>query len=110
MLGEFEYLLLTAAVRLGEEAYGAAIRQEIEVTAKHKCSIGALYTTLDRLEKKGFIKTWMGEGTAIRGGRAKRMVQVTAQGKKAATAFYVAIRQISRGVSWEAQRTGSHCE
>jgi Transcriptional regulator PadR-like family len=54
MLGEFEYLLLTVAVRLGEDAYGAAIRHEIEHATGRGCSIGALYTTLDRLEAKGF--------------------------------------------------------
>src|SRR5206468_1635710 len=104
MLGEFEYLLLTAAVRLGEDAYGAAIRQEIEVTTKHRCSIGALYTTLDRLESKGLIKTWMGDPTPQRGGRAKRMVRVTAKGIQAASDFYLALRRVSRGVSWEANR------
>lgn len=104
MLGEFEYLLLTAAARLGEEAYGAAIRQEIaEITDRH-CSIGALYTTLDRLEEKGFIKTWMGPATPQRGGRPKRMVRVTAKGIQAAAAFYNAVMRVSRGVSWEASR------
>src|SRR4051794_32695621 len=73
MLGEFEYLLLTAAARLGEDAYGVAIREEIESATKRRCSIGALYTTLDRLEAKGLIKTWMGGATPQRGGRAKRM-------------------------------------
>jgi DNA-binding PadR family transcriptional regulator len=63
MLGEFEYLLITAAVRLGEDAYGAAIRQEIEATTGRRCSLGALYTTLDRLEKKGLLKTGMGDPT-----------------------------------------------
>ena len=104
MLGEFEYLLLTAAVRLGEGAYGAAIRQEIEGATKRRCSIGALYTTLDRLEEKGLLKTWMGEATPQRGGRAKRMVQVTTKGIQAATAFYDAVTRVSRGVSWEAKR------
>lgn len=104
MLGEFEYLLIAAAVRLGDDAYGAAIRQEIEDTTKRRCSIGALYTTLDRLEAKGLLKTRMGERTAQRGGRAKRMVQVTAKGIEAATAFYDAVRRVSRGVSWEAPR------
>ena len=104
MLGEFEYLLLTAAVRLGEEAYGAAIRQEIEGATKRRCSIGALYTTLDRLEEKGLLKTWMGEATPQRGGRAKRMVRVTIKGIQAATAFYDAVTRVSRGVSWEANR------
>ena len=104
MLGEFEYFLLTAAVRLGEGAYGAAIRQEIEHSTKRRCSIGALYTTLDRLEAKGLLKTWMGDPTAERGGRAKRMVRVTAKGIHAATAFYDAVTHVTRGVSWEANR------
>jgi DNA-binding PadR family transcriptional regulator len=104
MLGEFEYLLLTAAARLGDDAYGAAIRQKIEGATKRRCSIGALYTTLDRLETKGLLKTWMGDATPQRGGRAKRMVRVTAKGIQAATAFYNAVTRVSRGVSWEAHR------
>jgi DNA-binding PadR family transcriptional regulator len=103
MLGEFEYLLLTAAVRLGEEAYGAAIRQEIENTAGRRCSIGALYTTLDRLETKGFVKTRMGDATPVRGGRPKRMVRVTAKGVQAATAFYNTVKRVSQGVAWESR-------
>jgi PadR family transcriptional regulator PadR len=102
MLGEFEYLLLTAAARLGDDAYGAAIREAIEAATGRRCSIGALYTTLDRLEKKGLLKTWMGEATSQRGGRAKRMVRVTAKGVQASTAFYNAVTRVSRGVSWEA--------
>ena len=105
MIGEFEYLLITAAARLGDDAYGASIRQEIESAAKRRCSIGALYTTLDRLEQKGLIKTWMGEPTPQRGGRPKRMVHVTAKGIQAATAFYKAVTSVSRGVSWEAGRS-----
>ncbi len=104
MLGEFEYFVLTAAARLGQDAYGAAIRQEIEGATKRRCSIGALYTTLDRLESKGLLKTWMGDPTPQRGGRAKRMVRVTAKGIQAATAFYNSITQVTRGVSWEASR------
>ena len=104
MLGEFEYLLLTAAARLGEGAYGAAVRQEIEEATKRECSIGALYTTLDRLEAKGFVKTWMGDPTPQRGGRPKRMVRVTAKGTQAASEFYAAVTRVSRGVSWETSR------
>jgi PadR family transcriptional regulator PadR len=103
MLGEFEYLLLTAAVRLGEDAYGAAIRREIEEATGRRCSIGALYTTLDRLETKGFVKTWMGDSTPQRGGRAKRMVSVTVKGVQAAAAFYRAVTRVSRDVAWENQ-------
>ena len=100
MLGEFEYLLIAAAVRLGDDAYGAAMKQEIEAATGGNCSIGALYTTLDRLEAKGLLETWMGEATAQRGGRAKRMVRVTADGKWAASAFYSAIARVSCGASW----------
>jgi len=103
MIGEFEYLLMAATVRLGEDAYGASIRREIEEATERSCSIGALYTTLDRLESKGFVKTWMGEATPQRGGRAKRMVSVTADGRRAASDFYRAVQRVSRDVSWEAR-------
>ena len=107
MLGEFEYLLITAAARLGEEAYGAAIREEIETATRRKCSIGALYTTIDRLETKRLLETWMGKATAQRGGRAKRMVRVTPKGAKAAKYFYDAVRHVSRGASWATKHVGS---
>ena len=106
MLGEFEYLMLTAATRLGDDAYGAAIRQEIEDATRRRCSIGALYTTLDRLEAKGFVKTWMGDPTPQRGGRPKRMVRVTSGGARAAADFYNAVTRVTRGVPWEAHRAG----
>lgn len=107
MLGEFEYLLITAAAGLGENAYGAAIREEIEARTGRKCSIGALYTTIERLEQKGLLKTWMGEATSQRGGRAKRMVRVTPKGVHAAQDFYHAVMLVSRGVAWAANRAGS---
>ena len=107
MLGEFEYLVISAAARLEDKAYGAAIREEIEKTAKRSCSIGALYTTIDRLESKGLIETWMGEATPVRGGRAKRMVRVTAKGAREASAFYRAITQASKGIVWRPQMKGS---
>src|SRR5580700_12240152 len=106
MLGEFEYLLITAAAGLGDEAYGAAIREQIETHTGRKCSIGALYTTIDRLETKGLLKTFMGEATAQRGGRAKRMVRVTPKGVLAAKSFYDAVTRISRGVAWATKPTG----
>jgi DNA-binding PadR family transcriptional regulator len=68
-------------------------------------SIGALYTTIDRLETKGFLKTWMGDATPQRGGRAKRMIRVTAKGIKEATNFYDAVTRVSRGVLWASHRT-----
>lgn len=107
MLGEFEYLLITAAARLGNDAYGAAMREEIESTTGRRCSLGALYTTVDRLESKGLVETWMGEATALRGGRAKRMVRVTPLGVAAAKDFYDAVIRLSIGVSWAETRSHS---
>jgi len=101
MIGEFEYLLITAAARLGESAYGAAIREEIAQVTGRTCSIGALYTTVDRLQTKGLIQTWVGEATAQRGGRAKRMIRITPKGAQAAKTFYDAVVRLSRGVAWE---------
>ena len=105
MLGEFEYVLITTAAALGENAYGVAIREEIEASIERKCSMGALYTTMDRLEEKGLLKTWVGEATPQRGGRGKRMVRVTIQGVRAAKEFYDAVLRVSRGASWVENRT-----
>lgn len=106
MMGEFEYLLIAAAARLGANAYGAAIREEIESLTRRRCSIGALYTTLDRLENKGLIATWMGEATAQRGGRAKRMVRITPQGMQAAKDFYATVLRASHGLAWDPSSNG----
>jgi len=101
MLGEFEYLLLSVSARLGDEAYGAAIRSAIERATGRPCSVGALYTTIDRLERKGLIDTWLGEPTAERGGRRKRHVRLTAAGRKEAAAFYEAVVRATEGVTWQ---------
>jgi PadR family transcriptional regulator, regulatory protein PadR len=100
MLGEFEYLILSASSRLGDDAYGAAIRRVFEETTGRRCSLGALYTTLDRLEAKGLIRTTLGDPTPARGGRAKRMVRLTATGTREATAFYHAVVRASHGAEW----------
>ncbi len=100
MLGEFEYPILSAAARLKDNAYGVSIRKAVDEATGSQCSIGALYTTLDRLERKGLLKTWMSEPTPERGGRPKRMVHVTASGLREATAFYDAIVRASHGVAW----------
>jgi len=107
MLGEFEYLLITAAAALGDEAYGAAVREHIAAATGRDCSIGALYTTIERLEAKGLLKTWMGEATPQRGGRSKRMIRVTPKGVREARDFYSAVIRVSRTVPWATFRAGS---
>ena len=80
-LGEFEQLVLLAILRLGTEAYGVSIRKEILSCTRRDVSPGALYTTLDRLEKKGDVSSQAGSPTPERGGRAKRFYIVTGNGK-----------------------------
>jgi len=107
MIGEFEYLLLSAAARLGQDAYGAAIREDVERVTDRPCSAGALYTTIERLEQKGLLETWMGDPTSERGGRSKRMVRVTARGMRKAAAFYRTITQASEGIVWRPHAKGA---
>lgn len=80
-LGEFEELVLLTIVNLDKDAYGVAIKEDIEERCKRTLSIGALHSTLTRLEEKGYIKSWMGDPTQVRGGRRKRFFEVTHRGK-----------------------------
>lgn len=84
-LGELEELVLLTISALGSEAYGVSIQQELEVRCNRSISIGALHSTITRLEEKGLLKSWMGGATAERGGRSKRFYEITAAGKKALT-------------------------
>jgi len=83
ILGEFEHIVLLAILRLGDAAYGVAIRNEIRETTGREPAPGALYTTIDRLEDKGLLTSTFGDPTPQRGGRAKRYVKVSAQGLRA---------------------------
>lgn len=83
LLGEFEQIVLLAILRLGANAYGVTILAEITTCTGRSPSSGALYTTLDRLEEKGFIQSRLGESTPQRGGRAKRLIRVTKSGRVA---------------------------
>jgi PadR family transcriptional regulator PadR len=82
-LGDFEQKVLMALIRLGTNAYGMTIRQEISKYSHREVSVGAVYTTLSRLEEKGFVKSKVGEATPERGGRAKKYFQITAPGNRA---------------------------
>jgi len=83
-IGQFEQLVLTAVMSLRENAYGVTIHQKAQELARPKSiSIGAVYVTLDRLEDKGLIASWLSEPTAERGGRAKRCYRVEALGERA---------------------------
>ena len=82
-LGEFEQIVLLAIARLGSEAYGTSIRREIEDRTGREIAVGALYTALERLERKGYVASLMSDPTPQRGGRARRHYTVAAEGAAA---------------------------
>ena len=83
-LGQFEQLVLTAILVLRDNAYGVTIHEKVEQLAEPKeISLGAVYVTLDRLEDKGLVKSWMSDPTPERGGRAKRFFQLEPRGERA---------------------------
>ena len=82
-IGEFEELVLLTVAVLGDSAYGVTIKQEIEARADRAISIGALHSTIARLEEKGYLKSYLGGATQERGGRRKRYFQLTHSGKAA---------------------------
>lgn len=82
-LGEFEELVLLTIASLGDDAYGVSIKESIEKMSDREISIGALHSTITRLEEKTLIKSWLGGATHERGGRSKRYFELTHQGKVA---------------------------
>lgn len=98
-LGEFEILVLAALIRLGTDAYGVSIRQEIEKRTGRTVSVGALYSTLSRLEEKNYIASHLGEATPERGGRAKRHYIIKAEGKAQFEKSIFALGKMLEGIS-----------
>ena len=82
-LGEFEEIVLLTVGLLFNEAYGVAIKDEIESRTKRKVSVGALQSALRRMEKKGYLDSKNGDANPLRGGKPKRYFSITAYGKKA---------------------------
>lgn len=82
-IGEFEEVVLLTVAVLYQNAYGIAIKDDIEGRLKRKVSVGAMRTALNRLEKKGLLKSEFGEATSVRGGKRKRFFMVTPYGKEA---------------------------
>lgn len=97
-LGEFEQIVLLALLRLAKNAYGVPVRQEIERRTHRAVSVGALYSTLDRLEAKGYVASWFAEPTAERGGRAKRYFRVEPLGLKAVKRSQKALAVMLEGI------------
>jgi len=82
-LGDLEELVLLSVLRLKDDAYGAPIRSELLKSAGRAVSISTVYVTLMRLEEKLYVRSWMGEPSSVRGGKAKRFFAVSLEGVRA---------------------------
>ena len=105
-LGEFELLVMLTIIRLGENAYGVPISQEIEQQTGRSVSYGTVYSTLERLQKKGLVASNLGDATPERGGRAKRYFRATSTGlrtvretKQSLIRLWRDVRELEGGVA-----------
>jgi len=99
-LGEFEYLVLLAVLRLNDDAYGMRVRREIAERTNRDVTIGAVYATLERLSAKGLISSEMSEPTPERGGRAKRSFRLTAAGIQAVNRSREEVASMMEGLAF----------
>lgn len=104
-LGVFEEMVLLAILHLGPDAYGTTIRREIEARTGRTIAVGALYTALDRLERKGLIASEMSDPTPERGGRSKRYVRLLPAGRTALRHSRELMDRMWRGLDAGLRRT-----
>ena|SRR5579864_938496 len=97
-LGEFEHILLLAVLRLDDGAHGVAIRHVIEARTGRLVSPGAIYTTLDRLERRGYVSTSLGDPTPQRGGKRRRFYRLRPAGATAIRETQAQVASMSRGL------------
>ncbi len=97
-MGTFELTVLVAILRLGDRAYGRAVLHQVQDSLGRSVAAGAVYTTLDRLEQRGFAHSRMATGTAIRGGRARRYYTATAEGARALAEAKETLTKMWQGV------------
>lgn len=104
-LGELEQSVLFALLELeGEEAYGVSIRESIEARTGRSLTSGAVYTVLDRLRGHGLVESWVGEPTAERGGRRKRLYRISREGAKALAEAVRHFQAMSQGLLGRLER------
>ena len=97
-LGDLEELMLLAVLRLGEHADGGGVRAELEERASRSVSVSTVYVTLMRLEEKGYARSWKGEPTGERGGKARRHYEVSPEGMEALEAVRTVRDRMWQGV------------
>jgi len=99
VIGDFEQLILFALIRLGDDAYGVTIRLQIESRTGRAVSQGALYTALDRLERRGLVTSRLGDPTPQRGGKRKRLYTLQPAGERALARIYESMRMMASGIA-----------
>ena len=110
--GQFEQIVLTAILALGDNAYGITIHRKVQELSKPKpVTLGAVYVTLDRMEAKGFVSSVLSDPTPERGGRSKRCYRLEKIGERALRESAVVVQRLSevlreewgsvRGRKWE---------
>ena len=104
-LGEFEQLVLFALLRLEDEAYGTSIRRELKERARRDASPGAIFTTLERLEARGFVTSRFGEPTPERGGRRKRFYRLRLEGRRALVRSFEALSAMAADILPKPERS-----
>ncbi|MEO8192955.1 MAG: helix-turn-helix transcriptional regulator [Gemmatimonadales bacterium] len=97
--GGFEQLVMLAVARIGDGAYGMTVRRSLEERTGRNVSLGAVYSTLDRLETKGYVTSKHETGAAERGGRARRFFRLTASGLRALNEGIAALDRMRAGVA-----------
>jgi DNA-binding PadR family transcriptional regulator len=97
-LGAFQWLLLMAVVHLDDDAYGVTIHRLIEERTGRDVTSGAIYTTLERLERQGYVTSSLERGGDARGGRPKRYYRLTATGRRALAREHASWQGMSRGL------------
>lgn len=98
LIGEFEQVVLLSLLRLGNGTFGAAIRRDIQARIGRELPVSVVYVTLQRMEKKGFVKSYVGEPTRERGGRRRRHYLIDTPGEHALGRSYRALRTMAEGL------------
>jgi DNA-binding PadR family transcriptional regulator len=99
--GEFEMMLMLAVIRLGDDAYGVTIREELESETSRTLTLGTVYKTLGRLEEKGYLRSHTSEPVAERGGRRKKLYELSPSGLSAVRRSLADLDSLTRGLDLE---------
>jgi DNA-binding PadR family transcriptional regulator len=99
--GEFELITLMAVARLGDDAYGVTVRDELEARTSRTVALGAIYKTLGRLESKGLVDVSVAPPTGQRGGRRKKLYRLTRGGRSAVRSSLTDLRRLAEGLAPE---------